>query len=77
MSDESVNTLELRALQQRGQLHEMGSELANELKSKIAATREKLDVHRNIREHYGAAAGIAASAALIAGYTLAGAILSR
>ena len=71
MTAEPVDRLELRALEQRDQLHER----ATELKSKISATRERLDVNRNLREHFGVAAGIVAGVAFVAGYALAGTIV--
>lgn len=67
----STEELKLRALEQRDQLHDS----ASELKSKIASTRERFDVNRNVREHFGAAAGIMAGVAFVAGYAVAGTIV--
>ena len=69
----STEELKLRALGQRYQLHER----ASELKDKITAARERLDVNRNAREHFGAAVGIAAGVALAVGYALGGALVRR
>jgi hypothetical protein len=67
----STEDLKLRALEQRDQLHDR----ASELKSKIATTRERLDVNRNVREHFGAATGIMVGVAFLAGYAFAGTIV--
>jgi hypothetical protein len=47
MSTQPVDVLELRALEQRRQIHAT----ATELKGKISAAKEKLDVVANLRHH--------------------------
>ena len=47
MNSVSADTLELRALQQRNRIHET----AAELRAKVVATRKKLDITANAREH--------------------------
>ncbi len=73
MSPDPMEQLEIRAMQQRNELHDR----ANELKTKISETRERFDINRNVRRHFGAAAGIAAGVAFVAGYGIAGSFLNR
>jgi|1185.fasta_scaffold1491207_2 hypothetical protein len=62
MSAQPVENLELRALEQRRQIHET----AVELKGKISAAKEKLDVTRNLREHlFAVAMGIGVASLLL------------
>jgi len=68
MSSLPLDKLELQAAEQRTHLHES----AAELKEKIAVTREKFDIRRNAREHLGAAAGVVAAVAFLAGYGVTG-----
>ncbi len=63
-----LERLELRAMAQRNRLHNS----AEELKEKIASTRDKLDVTRNAREHFTAAAVIVGAISLLSGYAIAG-----
>ena len=70
MSTSPVETLELRAVEQRKQLHER----AAELRHKIDITREKLDPGRNAREHFVGTSIVASAIALILGYAAAGII---
>jgi hypothetical protein len=42
-----VQNLEIRAMEQRNQLHETVSEL----KQKVSEVREKFDIKRNVRRH--------------------------
>ena len=42
-----VQNLELRAMEQRNQLHHS----VNELKQKVYDVREKLDIKKNVRRH--------------------------
>jgi hypothetical protein len=73
MSDQPVQDLELRAVEQRNRLHHTTSEL----KGKITATREQLDPAKNVREHFaGVAAGVSALALLV-GYGVAGMFTRR
>ena len=71
MSSLPLDKLELQAAEQRNHLHEN----AIELKKKLVATREKFDLARNARQHFGAAAGVVATVAFIAGYGLTGMFL--
>ncbi len=64
MSTQPLEDLQLRALEQRNQLHQTVAELKN----KVSVTRKRFDVHRNLREHFGAAAGIAAALSFLLGY---------
>ena len=68
MNTVPVETLELRALEQRIQLHNS----AVELKAKMAAARQKLDMSKNAREHFMRASIIAAALGLLSGYGFAG-----
>lgn len=73
MSPEPVETLELRAVEQRNRLHDATSEL----KGKIAETRERFDPRRNVREHFIAVAAGVTTVALLAGYAVAGMFTRR
>jgi MFS-type transporter involved in bile tolerance (Atg22 family) len=64
MSTKPVEDLQLRALEQRNQLHHTVAEL----KSKVSETRERFDVRRNLHAHFGAFAGIAAALSFLTGY---------
>ena len=68
MNTVPVETLELRALEQRIQLHNS----AVELKAKMAAARQKLDMSRNAREHFVRASIITAALGVLSGYGFAG-----
>jgi hypothetical protein len=73
MSTQPLESLELRALEQRNRLHQD----ATELKEKIAAAREKLSVERNVREHFTTAALVVTIAGLLAGHGFAGMFTRR
>ena len=73
MSTLPLETLELRALEQRNRLHQD----ATELKEKIAAAREKLSVQRNVRAHFTKAALAVSIAGLLAGHGFAGMFTRR
>lgn len=68
-----VENLELRAMEQRTQLHER----ATELKSKLEVTRENLSLTNQSRQHFAPAAVVASAVGLIAGYALTGIFTSR
>jgi hypothetical protein len=68
MSTSPLENLELRALQQRNHLHQT----ATELRAKITAAREKLDVATNAREHFTGAAMVIGAPCLVSGYGVAG-----
>jgi hypothetical protein len=72
MNTQPVENLEARALEQRNQLHRTAMELKSEVEAKIAATREKLDVSRNAREHMLGASVVLGLVGLLSGYSLAG-----
>lgn len=65
MSSMPTYTLEIRAADQRRQIHSA----VTELRSRI---REKLDVKTNVRQHVPLISGIATVAGLLMGYGFAG-----
>ncbi len=67
MSTQPVDNLELRAMEQRRQLHAT----AEELKGKISAAREKLDVSRRVRQHLFAVAIAVGALGLVVGTIIA------
>jgi hypothetical protein len=67
MSTKPVEDLQLRAMEQRNQLHQT----VLELKNKVSETRERFDIKRNIREHFGTAAAIGATVSFLLGYGVA------
>jgi hypothetical protein len=67
MSTQPVENLELRAVEQRQQLHAT----AEELKGKISEAKEKLDVTRNLRGHLFAVAVAIGAASLLIGTLIA------
>ena len=67
MSVLPIENLELQALEQRNQLHKR----ASELRSKLSATREKLRLDKNAREHFVKASTIATLIGFISGYSVA------
>jgi hypothetical protein len=68
MSTPSLENLELRALQQRNHLHQT----ATELKSKITAAREKLDITKNARKHFVGAVVMLGAVGFVSGYAFTG-----
>jgi len=68
MSTLPVESLELRALEQRNRLHNT----ASELRTKVSDAREKLDVSKNAREHLIGASVIVSLFGFFSGYGLAG-----
>jgi len=68
MSTLPIENLELRALEQRNRLHKT----ADELKTKVAAAREKLNRSKNAREHFVVATVILSLLGFFSGYGLAG-----
>jgi hypothetical protein len=73
MSTSSVDTLELRALEERNRLHRT----AEELKTKVAITREKFDMKRNARQHFLGASIVVSALAFLWGYGLGGILTDR
>ena len=68
MSTERLENLELEAVKQRGHLHKS----TDELRAKITATREDLNVSKQAREHLVAVSLFASIISLGLGYGLAG-----
>lgn len=64
-----TEVLEVRAADQRRQLHNSVAELRSTLRQNI---REKLDVRRNARQYLPQAAGAAALLGLVMGYGFTG-----
>ena len=73
MSTHPLETLGLRALEQRNRLHQD----ATELKEKIAAARAKLSVQRNVRAHFTKAALVVSITGLLTGHGFAGMFTRR
>jgi hypothetical protein len=73
MSTLPIESLELRALEQRNRLHKT----TGELKTKVAAAREKLDMSKNAREHLIGASVVVSLVGFFAGYGLAGMFTDR
>lgn len=61
----SVDILEKRAAEQRRQIHNSVVELRQSVK-------DKLDVKRNVYEHWWPAAGVVTLLGLVLGYSIAG-----
>ncbi|HZP61848.1 MAG TPA: hypothetical protein VFB28_00425 [Terriglobales bacterium] len=68
MSSDPIDVLELRALEQRSQLHQT----AADLRAKISHTRDQLNISKQARNHRVAASIIAAVLGLASGYGFAG-----
>jgi hypothetical protein len=68
MSVPPVESLELRALEQRNHLHKT----AAELRAKVSAAREKLDMSKNVRKYLIGASIIVSLLGFCSGYGLAG-----
>jgi hypothetical protein len=67
MSTQPVYNLELRAVEQRRQIHV----IAQELKGKISQAKQRLDVTRNLREHLFAVAMAFGVVTLVVGTLIA------
>ena len=72
MNTQPVENLQARASEQRNQLHRTAMELKSEVEAKITATREKLDISRNAREHMVGASIVLGLVGLLSGYSFAG-----
>ena len=68
MSTPPVDNLELRALEERNRLHQT----ATELRTKIAAVREKVNPVNNARTHFRGVAAVVTAIGLAVGYSFAG-----
>jgi hypothetical protein len=73
MTANPVDRLEIRALQQRNDVHET----IGELKDKVVEARSKLNPNTNAREHLLAASLIVSSLSFLAGYGFAGMFTRR
>lgn len=73
MSTSDIESLELRALDQRNRIHKT----TEDLRTKIAATRERLDMSKNAREHMIKASVIVSLLGFVSGYGLAGRFTQR
>ncbi|HET9308390.1 MAG TPA: hypothetical protein VFO46_20400 [Candidatus Sulfotelmatobacter sp.] len=72
MSTKPVENLELRAIEQRNEIHQTTAEL----KEKIAAARQRYDVSANLRQRFTTIAIVVSCLGLIAGYGVGG-VFSR
>jgi hypothetical protein len=68
MNANSLDRLEIQALQQRNEVHET----IDELKDKVVEVRAKLDPNANARAHLLAASLVVSAIGFFAGYGLAG-----
>ena len=68
MSTTAIESLELKALAERNQLHDR----ANELRAKIAGLREKLGIRKNARSHLLGASVTVALVGVVFGYGFGG-----
>jgi hypothetical protein len=77
MSTEPVTSLELRALEQRNRLHQTATELKSEIQTKIDDARDKLDIRKNLSQHFAGPAIVVGAVALLCGYGIAGVFTQR
>jgi hypothetical protein len=68
MNGKPLESLELRVIEQRARIHKT----ADELKAKVAVTRENLDITKNAREHFAGASLAVSFLGFLMGYSLAG-----
>ena len=68
MSTPQIDNLQLKAIEQRRQLHRT----ASDLRDKVHQTREKLNFSNQARRHFPIVAGIAGLLGLASGFTFAG-----
>ena len=68
-----IESLELRALEQRNRLHRA----TKDLKTKVATAREKLDMTKNARDHLLGASVAVSLIGFLSGYGLAGMFTDR
>jgi hypothetical protein len=73
MSTLPIESLELRALEQRNRLHRT----TKDLRKKVVAAREKLDMTRNAREHLLEASVVVSLIGFLSGYGLVGMFTDR
>lgn len=77
MTEERVDKLELRALEERQRLHERATELKSKLETTRENLRENLSLTNQSREHFGTAALMVSVVGLLAGYAVSGMFTSR
>lgn len=77
MSEPPVEQLELRAREERQQLHQRATELKTKFEVTRENMRENLSLTNQSREHFGAAALAVSVAGLLAGYTITGIFTGR
>ncbi|HEX3322002.1 MAG TPA: hypothetical protein VHR84_14945 [Terriglobales bacterium] len=68
MSTPQIDNLQLKAIEQRKQLHKT----ASDLREKVHETRDKLSFSNQAREHFPIVAGIAGLLGLASGFAFAG-----
>jgi hypothetical protein len=68
MNDPDVDQLELRALEERNQIHES----VQQLRSEVTQVRRVLDPQRNARKYFLPASLIVSGIAFVCGYGFAG-----
>jgi hypothetical protein len=68
MSTSPIDNLQLKALEQRAELHQS----ASELREQLSAARNRLRISKQAREHLAVACGLASLVALFAGFGIAG-----
>ena len=73
MSTMPIETLLLRALEERSQLHRT----ASDLRAKLSRTREKLSLSRQAHDHLLVISLIAGAVGLVSGYGVAGLFSDR
>ncbi len=71
MSTQPVENLELRAVEQRRQIHARAEELKGKISGKISEAKERLDVTRNLRDHLFAVAMTVGVVSLLIGTMIA------
>lgn len=72
MTNPHVHNLELRAMEQRNELHQS----VTELRQKLSDVREKFDIKKNVERHK-LAAGLVAAALIVLSGALAGRSFDR
>jgi hypothetical protein len=73
MSTIGIETLQLKALEQRSQLHRT----ASDLRAKISGTREKLRFSKQAHDHLVSVSLAAALVGIASGYGVAGLLTGR
>jgi hypothetical protein len=68
MSTSQIDHLQLKALEERAQLHRS----ASELRKRLSATKEKLRFSQQVRKHFAIACAVASLVGLLSGYGFAG-----